>query len=1027
MSFFLIPSSYGILYFLFISCAFKSVILDIENDNILNNEHVTDNSNNTSSIFVLKVNEHSSLKKSHNYKQSWKNVLSTLNTCNKDVYLPDLLTTNEIDKKFLLNISDKWNQDKINETITSDNCSKHIDNTIINTDVLDDPGRGHITENLTASVRNVTVNEDIPSFREWTKKQLEEAEKQPTLNETKFKHENKILKKNFASPECGAKVVSTNPEAKYPHLLLTLPNDEYMLNLCKSTTWFVVELCEAIQVKRIELANYELFSSTPKEFSVFVASRLNTRNWTPIAHLVAEDVRVLQDFHINTTIDNVFTKYVKVEIHSHYGKEHYCPISVFNAYGLSEFEALERADDPGLENPQVENEDVDDFEVIDEIDVDKNKTNSKSTLLDSARTAVMSIVKIAADVLDIRQKSPCDTPPCSINETTYNFTDVNQYINCITPGYIMVCHGCNDTFYKNMFDIISCESNHLTEIYQNKYIYESIINSDICADYGLDFSLLKKRNKHKKLLNGNQREKFITSLFPLVKIAALCNTLAIIHNKIALNKAKRIYINDDLIINLQTASSDVISQNSSNSSSSYQKSDESTQSSSPISSNSVTLDLSSFIEPIVAQILPTKISATKDEPPMSLTHQLKETINVNIENITAETSSSQEYNMTSGVPTQSSTEYVTSTIVNNTIVTDIDNSNIRNSTTEIKPPQEQQTDNFDNFFKDFETEESENDKCNSTASESSIQYTTVQPSVLSQNTKQSLFIRLANRIKDLERNMSLSGEYLQELSTRYKKQVDDMQRTILELTEENRLIREQDLKILEEIKFLSDQVSSLQSTLHYLKAETENFNLLSFILSDSSPTTVMIFCFLILAYVALRLLGFIGKHGKELVWESSIKPNNTRRLSTNDIPSDIKEKHRRPSEEALFSSGTTHQDLLIRNNNGENVKSERRRRRKRKELILKSKSNAINLEVGGMENGGNIKMKSSHKDIHRSASSSDLTSIDVPNNEFMKTALSIRTNRMSGTLHPSNGFIESNKNLTESKSKSIKNFLKRIF
>lgn len=35
--------------------------------------------------------------------------------------------------------------------------------------------------NVTSNVRNVTVNEDIPSFREWTKKHLEEAEKQPGL------------------------------------------------------------------------------------------------------------------------------------------------------------------------------------------------------------------------------------------------------------------------------------------------------------------------------------------------------------------------------------------------------------------------------------------------------------------------------------------------------------------------------------------------------------------------------------------------------------------------------------------------------------------------------------------------------------------------------------------------------------------------------------------------------------------------------------------------------------------------------
>lgn len=59
---------------------------------------------------------------------------------------------------------------------------------------------------------------------------------------------------------------------------------------------------------------------------------------------------------------------------------------------------------------------------------------------------------------------------------------------------------------------------------------------------------------------------------------------------------------------------------------------------------------------------------------------------------------------------------------------------------------EQSTDTFDSFFKDFEVEEHENDKCNPTIAESSIQHV-VQPSVQSQNTKQSLFIRLANRIK----------------------------------------------------------------------------------------------------------------------------------------------------------------------------------------------------------------------------------------------------------------------------------------
>jgi len=87
---------------------------------------------------------------------------------------------------------------------------------------------------------------------------------------------------------------------------------------------------------------------------------------------------------------------------------------------------------------------------------------------------------------------------------------------------------------------------------------------------------------------------------------------------------------------------------------------------------------------------------------------------------------------------------VTNTIVEKPINSEMQNTFDSNITNEGKVV-EQSTDTFDNFFKDFETEEQDNDKCESATTESSIQHT-VQP-IQSQNTKQSLFIRLANRIK----------------------------------------------------------------------------------------------------------------------------------------------------------------------------------------------------------------------------------------------------------------------------------------
>lgn len=87
----------------------------------------------------------------------------------------------------------------------------------------------------------------------------------------------------------------------------------------------------------------------------------------------------------------------------------------------------------------------------------------------------------------------------------------------------------------------------------------------------------------------------------------------------------------------------------------------------------------------------------------------------------------------------------TSTIIEKPKDSEVQNT-LETNTTEEGKSVEQPTDTFDSFFKDFEVEEHENNKCNPSTAESLVQQT-VQPSVQSQNTKQSLFIRLANRIK----------------------------------------------------------------------------------------------------------------------------------------------------------------------------------------------------------------------------------------------------------------------------------------
>lgn len=206
-----------------------------------------------------------------------------------------------------------------------------------------------------------------------------------------------------------------------------------------------------------------------------------------------------------------------------------------------------------------------------------------------------------------------------------------------------------------MFDTISCEADQLTEMYQSRFIHNTIMNSDACTEYGLDFSSIKKIHRKVSFIT-NRRKKFILSIFPRVKIAALCNTLAIVHKKIVLNKAKRVYISDDLIINLQTAIPDVNGQITNNDSTKLQETNNSSNSTISVDNRSV-LNISSYIEPIISQILPTKtILSTDEETDPSKRNVIKESSTMLTENATQPSSSYIELNSTNEILAPSSTQ-----------------------------------------------------------------------------------------------------------------------------------------------------------------------------------------------------------------------------------------------------------------------------------------------------------------------------------------------------------------------------------
>ena len=76
---------------------------------------------------------------------------------------------------------------------------------------------------------------------------------------------------NYAASTNGAKVVSSNPEAKSPGAALKEDMDSYYLTPCgaKRGKWLTVELSEEAAVTAVTLANHEFHSSGVREFEVW--------------------------------------------------------------------------------------------------------------------------------------------------------------------------------------------------------------------------------------------------------------------------------------------------------------------------------------------------------------------------------------------------------------------------------------------------------------------------------------------------------------------------------------------------------------------------------------------------------------------------------------------------------------------------------------------------------------------------------------------------------------------------------------
>ncbi|KAJ6512791.1 UNC-like C-terminal-domain-containing protein [Mycena sanguinolenta] len=145
---------------------------------------------------------------------------------------------------------------------------------------------------------------------------------------------------NYASLDCSARVHTSHRSAKSPESILSSKRDRYMLSPCRDEQQFiVVELCEDIRIDTVQLANFEFFSGVFKDFTVSVSKTYTTdpEGWTFASTHTAKNIRVVQSFHPPTSLRD-FYRYIRIDFHSHYSNEYYCPISLLRVYGLTHLE-----------------------------------------------------------------------------------------------------------------------------------------------------------------------------------------------------------------------------------------------------------------------------------------------------------------------------------------------------------------------------------------------------------------------------------------------------------------------------------------------------------------------------------------------------------------------------------------------------------------------------------------------------------------------------------------------------------------
>ncbi|XP_063701789.1 SUN domain-containing ossification factor isoform X2 [Culicoides brevitarsis] len=744
----------------------------------------------------------------------------------------------------------------------------------------------------TPQEQNNTEDGTIPVFSEWAQKQMQEAEQKQKEEEENGsvvipksqrqhnpKHQVvKLRAKNYASPDCGAKILASNADAQSTGSVLTASKDEYLLSPCTSRIWFVVELCEPIQAEKIDLANFELFSSSPKNFTVGVSNRFPTRDWSNVGHFTAKDERDVQTFVLHPQL---FGKFVRVDIQSHYNSEHYCPVSLFRVYGTSEFEAFETENQPTViatPDDLEDEEEEDEGNAVFEPSIDeplrhgkkksKTKGEKEKNILKTAGEAVMNMVKKAAEALSKTNEHQ--------NRTLRTFK-TRECVSVITP---FLCNSCPTQLSASVQQVAACYDDVLTQLAANPVVTESL-SRDLCAIF-VDPALNKAQLPPTP---STIRRNYVATMLPLNISIGVCNKIHWEHLKSleAIDKMK----NEVPFVEENHEKESKVAEE-------VNENEQKPQENAEVQSEKEEI---SHEERIFQ-------NAEDSQPPLSQeTNETEpETVTNSIDNV-----STEDVQVVIDAPPLAPINLPEKIATSEEEVAE-------NDKIDESPSHETIEINGNNSWENLETLLASNGNGGDSVP-------TTNPTINhKQGQPESVFLRLSNRIKSLERNMSLSGQYLEELSRRYKKQVEELQqsfaKTLHHIEEQNRKNTDREQQLYEQNLQMRHDLNEVIETLQNWKIIVTYCGGFLFV--------QLLFMFFVLRNCSRRnnllteaLEATIAASKKKKKNKGDLKRRKSIDGTLHSSPS---VRQRRPSEEALKITGH-YEDLLISSGGGDDVRN----------------------------------------------------------------------------------------------------------